>query len=548
MVATPSPISLPRSPHRPVHLEPSPAELLRAIIESSPFATMAFDRDQRLVLWNAGAERLFGWKAQEVLGGPIPDGIVPARDRTSSQARIKRTLEGAAIQGELVRRRTKDGRDVAIEIHAGPLRDASGSTIGYAGHMVDVTRLREMEHDLALIGRVAATLAATIAKLDSNNSLKEAAQAICDELRRLPSVDLAAVGAFAGADTIVLAASAEPGIPIRAGDHLTPHRSRSLQERARSGPWAQPWETEVEDGEWGVGMAASGLRAFAFGPIVHGTHVDGGIVIGTRDARFARQLIQKWATLIDFSTTPSALLADRLHARGREVEIQAEIWSIVAAAAFQPVFQPIVELATGDVVGHEALTRFDSGRGPAQVFADAQAVGLSVELELTTLEAAISAATQLPPGRWLDLNVSPMLLDDPDRLRELLRRADRPVVLEITEHEIVANYDLFRAAVRSLGREIRLAVDDAGAGVANFGHIIDLGPDFVKLDQSLIRRVNSHLGRQALIVGMRYFSRASGCRLVAEGIETQAEADTLADLGVEFGQGYFFGAPAAVTT
>ena len=65
----------------------------------------------------------------------------------------------------------------------------------------------------------------------------------------------------------------------------------------------------------------------------------------------------------------------------------------------------------------------------------------------------------------------------------------------------------------------------------------------MKLDQSLIRRVNGHLGRQALIVGMRYFSRASGCCLVAEGVETEAEARTLSGLGVEFGQGHFFGAP-----
>jgi len=119
------------------------------------------------------------------------------------------------------------------------------------------------------------------------------------------------------------------------------------------------------------------------------------------------------------------------------------------------------------------------------------------------------------------------------------------VVLEVTEHEVVADYDAFRAAVRALGRDVRLAVDDAGAGVANFGHIIDLGPDFVKLDQSIVRHVNVHLGRQALVVGMRYFSRASGCRLVAEGIETAQEAKTLHELGVEFGQGNWFGAPAS---
>jgi PAS domain S-box-containing protein len=520
------------------------SHLLKTIIDTSPFATMAFDADQKLVLWSGGAERLFGWTAAEVLGGPVPAGMVPSSDRSSSKARIKRTLQGAAVAGDLVIRRTKDGREVAVEIHAGPLQDAAGRTIGFAGHMVDVTRLREVELDLALVGRVGATLAGAVARATTEDSIEVTAQAICDELRRLPSVDFAAVGVFHnGRETHVLAASAEPGIPIHAGDRLPEHRGVSLREQAANGPWAQEWLALPEDGDWGAQMTAAGMRAFAFGPIVHSGHLDGGVVIGTRDPSFARILLEKWAALVDFSTTPTALLAERLHTHRQEREIREAVAGILAGQAFHLVFQPIIELASGDVVGHEALTRFESGRRPDLVFADAQAVGLGVDLELATLRAAIETARDLPAGLWLDVNVSPQLLDDPATLRTILAKADRPVVLEITEHEIIADYDAFRAAVRSLGHDIRLAVDDAGAGVANFGHIIDLGPDFVKLDQSLIRRVNAHLGRQALIVGMRYFSRASGCRLVAEGVETEGEAKTLAGLGVEFAQGNWFGRP-----
>ena len=155
----------------------------------------------------------------------------------------------------------------------------------------------------------------------------------------------------------------------------------------------------------------------------------------------------------------------------------------------------------------------------------------------------MAAARALPAGTWLDLNASPRLLADPGRLREVLWAADRALVLEVTEHELVRDYEALRAAVRGLGHDIRLAVDDAGAGIANFGHIIDLRPDFVKLDISLVRRVNANMGRQAMVVGMRHFSRTAGCSLVAEGIETEAEAATLRVLGVEFGQGYLFGHP-----
>ena len=532
----------------PVPLDPDPAdtsELLRAIIDSSPFATMAFDKDQNVILWSSGAERLFGWTAEEIVGGRIPADMVPSRDRASSQARIRRTLHGTSVAGDLVTRRTKAGREVAVEIHARPLSGPDGETVGFAGHMVDVTRLREVELDLALVGRVGATLAEAVARMRSDDTLETAAQAICDELRRLPAVDFAAVGAFAGSEVVVLAANAESCLPVRTGNTLPPHRAAALRERATAGPWSEPWVALPEDGEWGAAMSAGGLRAIAFSPIVHGGHCDGGVVIGTRDEGFARTLLEKWSSLIDVSTTSSALLAERVHARRLARELRDGIVEVLASESFQPVFQPIVELASGEVVGHEALTRFESGRRPDLVFVDAQAVGLGIELELATLRAAIAAATCLPAGLWLDLNVSPWLLDHADPLREVLSAADRPIVLEITEHEVVADYDAFRAAVRSLGREVRLAVDDAGAGVANFGHIIDLGPDFVKLDQSLIRLVNAHLGRQALIVGMRYFSRASGCRLVAEGVETEAEARTVAALGVEFAQGHWFGEPSA---
>jgi EAL domain-containing protein (putative c-di-GMP-specific phosphodiesterase class I) len=276
---------------------------------------------------------------------------------------------------------------------------------------------------------------------------------------------------------------------------------------------------------------------------VHGDHVDGGIVIGTRDAAFARTLVEKMPALVDVSTTPSALLAERLHAYWQALEQRKVFATLLAEQAFHPVYQPIVEMASAEIVGYEAPTRFHSGQPPEQAFSAARAAGLGIELELATLELAIDGARRLPAGRWLDLNVSPSLLEHPAQLRERLWTADRPLVLEITEHEVVADYAALHAAVRSLGGDVRLAVDDAGAGIANFGHILELGADFVKLDISLVRRVNANLGRQALVVAMRHFARTAGCRLVAEGIETAEEARTLTELGVEFGQGYWFGRP-----
>lgn len=519
-------------------------DLLRAIIDTSPFAAMAFDKEGLVTFWSPAAERTLGWREDEVIGRPFPTEAIPPDDRESSRERIQRTLAGATIRGERVRRLARDGRELVLEIHGRALRDGDGHPVGYAGHMVDVTELRDMEADLALVANVGSLLAGAVHSLGPDASLEHAAQAICDRLTSLPLVDFTAIGAFDEDRGATLIASTAPKrFPLRAGDALPAHRAASLFEKAHVGPWAETWQSTPEDGEWGKRMDRAGLKAFAFGPLVHADHVDGGVVIGTRDAGFARTLVEKWSSVVDFSTTPSAMLAERLHARRSETATRVRLAAVVRTGAFHPVFQPIVELAGGDVVGHEALTRFSSGLRPDVCFREAWTVGLGRGLEFATLEAAIAEARKLPSGRWLDLNISPRLLEEPDRLRELLWTADRPIVLEITEHEAIADYRAIREVVRSLGNDIRLAVDDAGSGVANFGHIIELGPDLVKLDIGLIRRVNVNLGRQALVVGMRHFARTAGCRLIAEGIETREEARTLTELGVEFGQGYLFGRP-----
>jgi PAS domain S-box-containing protein len=662
-----------RKPNRPTPVpHVPPAELLRAIVETSPVATMAFDRDRKLTFWSGGAERVFGWSADEVLGGTLPPESTPESERVSAAERIDRTMAGAIITGELVHRRARDGHDLTLEIYAAALRNEAGEPIGFGGQMIDVTErqrsraefdrlvaavgqtvdgvvisdrdgvityvnpayerqsgypaselvgrhhasfvgdiveatvyadmsdagrngrpwfgevvqrrrdgssslvqlsltpvrdengeissfvavqrditdLRAMEADLALEAGFRHVLGATIQAIAPASTLEQAAQTICDELTTLPGVDFTAVGAFLGSDDAVLLASQAPvDFPLRVGDHLPAHRARRLWTRAADGPWAEPWASTVEDGEWGAQLDRVGLKAFAFGPIVHGDHVDGGVVIGTRDAAFARTLVEKMPSIVDFSTTPSALLAERLHAHRAAIELRSSIATAIADRAFHPVFQPIVELRSGEVVGYEALTRFDSGQRPDRAFAAAHDMGLGYELELATLEAAIEGSHGLPSGRWLDLNVSPSLVARTDALRSLVHRAGRPIVLEITEHDIVADYPALREAVRALGGDVRLAVDDAGAGIANFGHIVELRAHFVKLDITMVRGVNVSLGRQALVVAMSYFARTAGCRLVAEGIETEDEARALTELGVEFGQGYWFGRPepAAVT-
>jgi EAL domain-containing protein (putative c-di-GMP-specific phosphodiesterase class I) len=128
-------------------------------------------------------------------------------------------------------------------------------------------------------------------------------------------------------------------------------------------------------------------------------------------------------------------------------------------------------------------------------------------------------------------------------MRTLLAGVSRPIVIEITEHVAIDDYTTLRAELRELGPAVRLAVDDAGAGYASFRHILELAPDFVKLDIGLIRRIDGDPARQALIAGMAYFAAKRRIRLIAEGIETGAELQTLRSLAIPYGQGYLLGRP-----
>lgn len=539
------------------------SRLLRTIVDSSPVAMMAFDIDRRLIFWSGGAERLFGWRADEVLGQPFPPETMVEEERDASDDRIARTLAGAVIAGERVHRRARDGRMLDLEIYAAPLRDRSGQAIGFAGQMIDVTdreasraevdrlvvEVGQATNDVAMDATVRRVLANALAGLPPDASLELAAQTICDALATLPGIDVAAVGAFLNMNDAVLVAShAARAFPIRVGDHLPAHRAARLWSVARRGPWAEYWTSTEDDGEWGAQLDQAGLKAVAFGPIVHAGTVRGGVMIGTRDPVLARRLVENPGSVFDFSTTPSALLGERLHGYLRSVELWNSVTDILASQSFRPVYQPILDLATNEVVGYEALTRFNAGQPPSQVFADARRVGLGVELERATLLGAVDGARNLPPGLFLTLNVSPALLAEAKDLRTRLAWADRPIVLEITEHDAVPDYPALREAVRALGPNVRLAVDDAGAGIANFNHIVELSADFVKLDISLVRGVNDSLGRQALVVAMRHFAQTAGCRLIAEGVESDDEARVLREFGVEFAQGYLFGRPGPAPT
>jgi PAS domain S-box-containing protein len=240
-------------------------------------------------------------------------------------------------------------------------------------------------------------------------------------------------------------------------------------------------------------------------------------------------------------------------ARTRELEEKrAKVQDVIRRRAIRPVFQPIADVATGAVIGAEALSRFDGGDRRSEVppdrwFAEAGEVGLGPELELLAVEVALAAAPRLPAHLYLSVNLSPGTICT-TRLGEVLWNAPvRPgrLVVEITEHESVEDYDVLGRCIDELrGRGLRLAIDDAGAGYASFRHILGLSPDYIKLDRALIDGMDRDPARRALVSAVVTFGREVSAAVVAEGIETAAELRTARLLDVDAAQGFLIGRPS----
>ena len=208
--------------------------------------------------------------------------------------------------------------------------------------------------------------------------------------------------------------------------------------------------------------------------------------------------------------------------------------------------QPIIDLEADKVVGYEALARFPStpALSPQVWFADAEAAGMGPRLEWAAARAALSHLKDLPDGVFLAINTSPAVAID-RCLRESMRGLphDR-IVLEVTEHAPVDDYDDFeRRLDRRRDDGVRLAVDDVGAGFASLRHILRLRPSLIKLDNSLVRGIDRDPLRQSLARSLVEFGRSLEAGVLAEGIETAEELEQVTELGIRYGQGFLLGRP-----
>jgi EAL domain-containing protein (putative c-di-GMP-specific phosphodiesterase class I) len=247
-----------------------------------------------------------------------------------------------------------------------------------------------------------------------------------------------------------------------------------------------------------------------------------------------------------FAEVTAHQIGQGLEAEQAASRSRAEIRRVIDAGLFSIAYQPIYTLAPFRLVGFEALSRFspEPYRTPDLWFEEAARAGYGIELELAAIRKAVEAFRLFPDNVFISVNASPETIASGQAAQALRGLPMHRLVLEVTEHAAVADYARLQAALgeaRQLGA--RIAVDDAGAGYAGLQHILQLQPDMIKVDRTITRAVDRDLARRSMVSALRQFAHDTGCQLVAEGIETQAEMAALMSLGVNKGQGYLMGRP-----
>jgi EAL domain-containing protein (putative c-di-GMP-specific phosphodiesterase class I)/CheY-like chemotaxis protein len=379
-------------------------------------------------------------------------------------------------------------------------------------------------------------LTAALEELPRDVPLVLLAASLVERLPPVMDVDGVAILHFSQGSTRSIAASGGLRAAFPASRALGREVGRDVASRSESGAWVEAARPSA---------ATAGLDVayvpFRLGPAPKAL---GCLVFAARPGAPYGPLTHRLPDLIDATEFIVAFLRPAVEQAETADAAITRLRRVIARRAFAVYLQPIVRLDTGAVIAVEALTRFGDGIPPDVQFAEADALGLGLTLQRTTMSAAIEAAASLPPEVALSVNLSADVLQHEPALPRIVADAGRSLIIEITEHERIDDYDAVRSALAGLGPTVQLAVDDAGSGYASLRHILALEPDYVKLDIEWVHRIDRDPVRRALVSGLAFFASETGCELIAEGIETEEELRAIRGLGINLGQGYLLGRPA----
>jgi EAL domain-containing protein (putative c-di-GMP-specific phosphodiesterase class I) len=243
-------------------------------------------------------------------------------------------------------------------------------------------------------------------------------------------------------------------------------------------------------------------------------------------------------------------LKARLELRQR----RKRLFELVIDGQVRSVYEPIVEVETRTVFGYEALARGPEGTElytPNKLFAMASEQDLLFQLDCLCRRSALDGARDFPRGAKLFLNVRPTTIHDPnfraealDSTLEQCQLSPSDVVFEISEQESIENFAIFREVRDYYGKlGFQIALDDTGAGYASLEAVMELAPDFIKVDRAFVAGIHEDRARQEVLRALQSVAQQIGAKIIGEGLDKLEELETLKALGIPYGQGWLFGKP-----
>jgi PAS domain S-box-containing protein len=503
----------------------------RSAVAAAAEAIVLFDSSHSFLFANAAFCRLVGYSADQCTGFR-PD-ILRAllADKELWAAVAEQEPWSGLIWGV-----ASGNRHVQLMAGVSPIPEPGGETFSFVAVMREVTAENDAVAALSRERAALVRLTGALAELNERAPVEEIGGAMCNTVLALPEVAAAMlVDATVPEEPHLLAIRPERGFEALPRHLVSGLRVVELLARVESGRgWVE--DTASLGGRGGPGFSLDGASRLVVSPMRHEGRTVGLLVVVGSDE--ARGLLR---SLGDLASAAAGLLFPALQERADARRIRRELQSILGTRSLRPIFQPIIDLERLSTVGWEATTRFADETPPAERFADALRVGMVVDLEAVATKLAVAeVALNRPPG-WLSLNVTSAFLASGDPLLSLLPRPPRQVVLELAS---ASDLDVAaRATLAALPGHVSLALDSTSNEMHTLRGIVELRPAFIKLPIGVVRGVDADHVRQALVAGLVHFAGATSSKLIAVGVETEAELSTLIDLGVEYAQGNYLGPP-----
>ena len=531
----------------------------RSVVRDTPVGMALFDENARFCEVNTAFCDFVGLRQAQLLGRRVAPLIHPA-DATLNAVLSARVRSGERVDRVELRHVRSDGATVWGRVSLARLTEPDGSHRVLA-HVEDVTERRaaeealrfRAEHDeLTGLPRRAVLLRGLAAALEGEGSVAVL---------------------FADVDHFKLV---NDSLGHAAGDQLLVHVARQLVATAGEGHLVGRLSGDEFvlvlrglSGAYDAIGVADRLRSAVEAPVVVQGRtltpsVSIGIAVGTSGTDPSTLLANADAALYRAKERGRgrwAVYDDQLRAEAvAQLTLRSELSGALARGEFRLHYQPIVALASGAVLGYEALLRWlHPQRGmlaPTDFLAALEDSDAEDGVAQWVLDRACADAAGWAPIDgvlpFVSLNVPATQLSRPDLGRLItaaLRRhrldPDR-LWIEVTEDRLVADDRQVRDLQRLRAEGVHVGIDDFGTGYAGLAYLQRLPADIVKIDKVFVQRITDDLVTATIVRSVVELSRLLGLTVVGEGIETQAQAAALAELGVHLGQGFLFGRPRAL--